>query len=187
MTPPLSSLTYVAPRSTALTLVPPTPIEQLGETIADLAARIHAATYELLVMLREFDERNGRYQVVMHVEGPVQPPLEQGVLELADGGIHVSAETSRRLSCDASVVVMREGPDASVSTWVVRPARFLRRSAAHSTLATAAAASQAARRDAATPITSSTGSPEARPRSITWGWCAVVTTGWCTRVAGTSR
>ena len=50
----------------------------------------------------------------MHVEGPVQPPLEQGVLELADGGIHVSAETSRRLSCDASVVVMREGPDASV-------------------------------------------------------------------------
>ena len=59
MTPPLSSLTYVAPRSTALTLVPSTPIEQLGETIADLAARIHAATYELLVMLREFDERNG--------------------------------------------------------------------------------------------------------------------------------
>ena len=55
-----------------------------------------------------------RYQVVMHVEGPVEAPLEQAVLELADGGIHVSAETSRRLSCDASVVVMRQGPDASV-------------------------------------------------------------------------
>lgn len=31
----------------------------LGESIAVLAARIHAATYELLVMLAEFDARNG--------------------------------------------------------------------------------------------------------------------------------
>jgi hypothetical protein len=31
----------------------------LGETIAALAARLHAATYELLVLLREFDERTG--------------------------------------------------------------------------------------------------------------------------------
>lgn len=53
-----------------------------------------------------------RYQVVMHVEGAAGS--EQAVLELADGGIHVSAETSRRLSCDASVVVMREDADGSV-------------------------------------------------------------------------
>ena len=31
------------------------PIDALGEAIAELAARIHAATYELLVMLRDFD------------------------------------------------------------------------------------------------------------------------------------
>jgi len=31
----------------------------LGEAIADMAARIHAATYDLLVMLREFDARAG--------------------------------------------------------------------------------------------------------------------------------
>ncbi len=31
----------------------------LGESIAALAARIHAATYELLVLLGEFDDRNG--------------------------------------------------------------------------------------------------------------------------------
>ena len=38
----------------------PTPeTHALGETIAALAARIHAATYELLVMLREFDAREG--------------------------------------------------------------------------------------------------------------------------------
>ncbi len=34
--------------------------DDLGETIAALAARLHAATYELLVLLREFDERSGR-------------------------------------------------------------------------------------------------------------------------------
>ncbi|HVT57476.1 MAG TPA: hypothetical protein VHR45_03675, partial [Thermoanaerobaculia bacterium] len=34
-------------------------LEQLGERIAELAAQISAATYELLVMLRDFDERGG--------------------------------------------------------------------------------------------------------------------------------
>ena len=33
--------------------------DDLGEAIAELAARLHAATYELLVLLREFDERAG--------------------------------------------------------------------------------------------------------------------------------
>lgn len=31
----------------------------LGDAIAELAARIQAATYELLVMIHEFDERGG--------------------------------------------------------------------------------------------------------------------------------
>ena len=53
-----------------------------------------------------------RYQVVLHVEGAADS--NQAVLELADGGIHVSAETSRRLTCDASIVTMREGGDTSV-------------------------------------------------------------------------
>lgn len=34
-------------------------VEQLGDQIAELAARLHAATYELLVLLREFDAGNG--------------------------------------------------------------------------------------------------------------------------------
>ncbi|HYL04662.1 MAG TPA: DUF222 domain-containing protein, partial [Thermoanaerobaculia bacterium] len=34
-------------------------LEQLGERIAELAAQISAATYELLAMLRDFDERGG--------------------------------------------------------------------------------------------------------------------------------
>jgi hypothetical protein len=36
-----------------------TTTEALGDQIAVLAARLHAATYELLVLLREFDERTG--------------------------------------------------------------------------------------------------------------------------------
>ena len=34
-------------------------IVRLGDAIATLAARLHAATYELLVMLRDFDDRAG--------------------------------------------------------------------------------------------------------------------------------
>jgi hypothetical protein len=60
-----------------------------------------------------------RYQVVLHVEpapastSPAEPATGHSVLELREGGVHVSAETSRRLACDASVVVMKEGPDGS--------------------------------------------------------------------------
>ena len=38
---------------------PETAVDHLGEAIADLASRLHAATYELLVMLRQFDEQSG--------------------------------------------------------------------------------------------------------------------------------
>jgi hypothetical protein len=58
----------------------------------------------------------GRYQVVLHIEATATPgsPETPPVLELADGPISVSAETSRRLSCDASVVVVREGADGAI-------------------------------------------------------------------------
>jgi len=62
MTPTLtSSLTVPTPPLTPLTATRdhPMPIDALGGRIAELAARIHAATYELLVMLREFDDEAG--------------------------------------------------------------------------------------------------------------------------------
>ena len=34
-------------------------VDQLGERIAELSAQIQAATYQLLVLIREFDERSG--------------------------------------------------------------------------------------------------------------------------------
>jgi hypothetical protein len=54
-----------------------------------------------------------RYQVVVHVDAPVLASAEapgQSALE----GTHVSAETSRRLACDATRVVMRHDPDGRV-------------------------------------------------------------------------
>lgn len=60
----------------------------------------------------------GRYQVVVHVEAassPDEAPMEDGgVLELDHAAHRVSAETSRRLSCDASVVVMSQDADGRV-------------------------------------------------------------------------
>ncbi len=46
-------------RSSALVPVVLSPIDQLGEDIAALASRLHAATYELLVLLQRFDEASG--------------------------------------------------------------------------------------------------------------------------------
>ena len=40
-------------------MTPTTPVEQLGEAIAALTSRMHAATYQLLIMLREFDAQKG--------------------------------------------------------------------------------------------------------------------------------
>jgi hypothetical protein len=61
LTPASTSLTPPAPPLTPLTATRdnPMPIDALGERIAVLAAHIHAATYELLVMLLEYDEGRG--------------------------------------------------------------------------------------------------------------------------------
>ena len=61
------------------------------------------------------DSAADRYQVVVHVETPADAyePV-QTMVETDQGPVRVSAETSRRLACDASVVVIHEGRDGSV-------------------------------------------------------------------------
>jgi hypothetical protein len=55
-----------------------------------------------------------RYQVVVHVDAPVlADPAAPGQSVLEDGA-RVSAETARRLACDASRVVMQHGQDGRV-------------------------------------------------------------------------
>ncbi len=48
-----------------------------------------------------------RYQVVVHVDAPALADPEQPGQSVLEDGVRVSAETSRRLACDASRVVMR--------------------------------------------------------------------------------
>jgi 5-methylcytosine-specific restriction endonuclease McrA len=55
-----------------------------------------------------------RYQVVVHVDAPVLADPEQPGQSVLEGGVHVPAETSRRLACDASRVVMRHDQDGRV-------------------------------------------------------------------------
>ena len=78
--------------------------------------------------------RGDRYQVVLHVDAEaLQAEGDSGTAALEDGR-RVSAETSRRLACDAALVVMRHGSDGKVldvgrRTRTVSPA--LRRALAH--------------------------------------------------------
>ena len=52
-----------------------------------------------------------RYQVVVHVDAPVLADPDQPGQSVLEDGVRVSAETSQRLACDASRVVMRHDLD----------------------------------------------------------------------------
>ncbi|MGH7676581.1 MAG: DUF222 domain-containing protein [Gemmatimonadales bacterium] len=68
-----------------------------------------------------------RYQVVVHVDAPVLADPEAPGQSVLEGGTHVPAETSQRLACDASRVVMRHDPhgrivEVSARTRTIPPA-----------------------------------------------------------------
>jgi Domain of unknown function (DUF222)/HNH endonuclease len=56
-----------------------------------------------------------RYQVVVHVDAAVLADPDQPGQSALEEGDHVSAETSRRLACDASRVVMRHDADGWIT------------------------------------------------------------------------
>ncbi len=56
-----------------------------------------------------------RYQVVVHVDAAVLADPAQPGQSVLEEGSHVSAETSRRLACDASRVVMRHDENGRVT------------------------------------------------------------------------
>jgi hypothetical protein len=74
---------------------PPTPAQQRADGLALIA---ETALHQGL----DPGTPGERYQVVVHVDAPaLVDPAEPGNSALEDG-MHVSAETSRRLACDAS-------------------------------------------------------------------------------------
>ncbi len=80
---------------------PPTPAQQRADALALLAES--ALRHEL-----DPGAPGERYQVVVHVDaGALANPDQPGQSVLEDG-THVSAETSRRLACDATRVVRRQ-------------------------------------------------------------------------------
>jgi hypothetical protein len=60
------------------------------------------------------DAPGERYQVVVHVDAPVLADADAPGQSVLDDGAHVSAETSQRLACDASRVVMRHDSDGRI-------------------------------------------------------------------------
>ena len=56
-----------------------------------------------------------RYQVVLHVDAAVLENPDVSGQSALEPGAHVSAETARRLACDASRVVLRHDPDGRVA------------------------------------------------------------------------
>ena len=55
-----------------------------------------------------------RYQVVVHVDAPVLADAEHPGQSVLEDGVRVSAETSQRLACDASRVVMRHDAEGNM-------------------------------------------------------------------------
>jgi 5-methylcytosine-specific restriction endonuclease McrA len=93
--------------STDATADPPTMAQQRADALALLAET--ALHHEL-----DPGAPGERYQVVVHVDAPALADPDQPGQSVLEGGRRVSAETSRRLACDASRVVMRHDPDGRV-------------------------------------------------------------------------
>jgi uncharacterized protein DUF222/HNH endonuclease len=55
------------------------------------------------------------YQVVVHVDAPILSDPDQPGQSVLETGTHVSAETSQRLSCDATRVVMKHDADGRIT------------------------------------------------------------------------
>ena len=55
-----------------------------------------------------------RYQVVVHVDAPVLADADSSGQSVLEDGVRVSAETSQRLACDASRVVMRHDTEGNL-------------------------------------------------------------------------
>jgi hypothetical protein len=91
----------------------PTPSQQNADALALLAET--ALHHEL-----DPGAPGERHQVVVHVDAPVlADPDQVGQCELEDGG-RVSAETSRRLACDATRVIMVHDAEGRVMEVGVR-------------------------------------------------------------------
>jgi 5-methylcytosine-specific restriction endonuclease McrA len=122
LTPEVGALLVKALHSARETLYQQTRGTEAATHLADPAADpppLAQQQADALALLAETALHHGidpgapgeRYQVVVHVDAPALADPDQPGQSVLDDGAHVSAETSRRLACDASRVVMRRDPD----------------------------------------------------------------------------
>jgi 5-methylcytosine-specific restriction endonuclease McrA len=88
-------------------MAPPTRAQQQADALALLAET--ALHHEI-----DPGAPGERYQVVVHVDAAVLADPEQPGQSVLEEGSHVPAETSRRLACDASRVVMRHDDEGRI-------------------------------------------------------------------------
>jgi hypothetical protein len=121
-----------------------------------------------------------RYVVNIHAEADVLAADGEAAHAECDDGGCVSAETSRRMACDAAVVRWHEmktaNRSASVNPAVPWPSEEPAEARRRLPLRPAAAASSM-------PTTSCTGPTAAKPPWTTSSCCAAAITAWCTRAA----
>ena len=125
-----------------------------------------------------------RYQVVVHVDAPVLADADSAGQSVLEDGARVSAETSQRLACDASRVVMRHDAEGNLlevgaRTRTIPPA--LRRALLHRDQRLSLPGLR--RAGSARATTSVTGRTAGPPRWPTSPCCAAGTTAPCTRRA----
>src|SRR3989454_5662003 len=106
-----------------------------------------------------------RYQVVVHVDAPGLADSNAPGQSVLEDGAHVSAETSQRLACDASRVVMQHGRDGRVVEVAARTRTIPLPYGARYITVTAAAVFPAALSGSARATTSVTGPRADPPRS----------------------
>ena len=90
----------------------PEPRQRRADALALLAERSFAAGFDTDAPIS--GSKAERYQVMLHVEADtLTDDREPGQSELTDG-TRVSAETSRRIACDAGIVRVAHAPDGSL-------------------------------------------------------------------------
>src|SRR5881397_3196230 len=100
----------------------PDGLPRTGLIIADDPPTLGQQQADALALIAETALHHGidpgapgeRYQVVVHIDAHVLADADAPGQSVLEDGTHVSAETSRRLACDASRVVMQHGLDGRV-------------------------------------------------------------------------
>jgi Domain of unknown function (DUF222) len=159
-------------------IAPPTRAQQQADALALLAET--ALHHEI-----DPGAPGERYQVVVHVDAAVLADPEQPGKSVLEEGGHVSAETSRRLACDASRVSCGTTTRGAYSRSGPGRGRFRRRCDARCSIGTGAVASRAATYGSDRATTFVTGPGAALPRSATSScYAAAITTRYTKRVIG---